>query len=135
MRRDRNPRARESVERKNSGDGKFRGSWGRAAMGLGVVWAVLREGFSATGCLGGLLHKMCMVPSRQSEVEVRSVRVEAVEKTMKKPMREERQRMCTGKRRYRSQGDALEAVARLGLERQRSAYVCAICRLWHLTSR
>ena len=41
------------------GMGSFAAVGGRAAMGLGVVWAVLREGFSATGCLGGRLHKIC----------------------------------------------------------------------------
>jgi len=53
---------------------------------------------------------------------------------VKKPNREERQRMCTGKRRYRSQGDALDAAALAGVERRRSAYLCPLCRQWHLTS-
>jgi hypothetical protein len=53
---------------------------------------------------------------------------------MKKPTREERQRMCTTKRRYRSQGDALEAAALAGVERRRKAYLCPLCRQWHLTS-
>lgn len=43
--------------------------------------------------------------------------------------------MCTGKRRYRSQGDALEAAMIAGVERQRKAYLCQICQQWHLTSR
>ena len=53
----------------------------------------------------------------------------------RKPMADERRRMCTGKRRYHSQADALDAVAVLGLERQRAAYRCPACGLWHLTSR
>lgn len=43
--------------------------------------------------------------------------------------------MCTGKRRYRSQGDALDAAACAGVERQRQAYQCRLCGHWHLTSR
>lgn len=54
---------------------------------------------------------------------------------MKKPTRDERARMCTGKRRYRSQGDALDAAALAGVERKRSAYRCPLCGHWHLTSR
>lgn len=42
--------------------------------------------------------------------------------------------MCTGKRRYNTQGDALDAAALLGLERQRKAYPCLLCGKWHLTS-
>jgi hypothetical protein len=53
---------------------------------------------------------------------------------MKKPTREERERMCVRKRRYRTQADALDAAAVLGLERQRKAYHCALCRQWHLAS-
>jgi hypothetical protein len=53
---------------------------------------------------------------------------------MKKPTRDERQRMCVRKRRYRSQGDALDAAVVLGLARQRQAYLCPLCRQWHLTS-
>jgi hypothetical protein len=53
---------------------------------------------------------------------------------VKKPNREERQRMCTGKRRYRSQGDALDAAAIAGVERRRKAYHCPLCGHWHLTS-
>lgn len=53
---------------------------------------------------------------------------------MKKPTRDERQRMCVRKRRYRSQGDALDAAVVLGLARQREAYHCPLCRQWHLTS-
>jgi hypothetical protein len=54
---------------------------------------------------------------------------------VKKPTEEQRRRMCTGKRRYPTQGDALEAAAVAGVERWRSAYLCPICRKWHLTSR
>ncbi len=53
---------------------------------------------------------------------------------MKKPTRDERQRICVRKRRYRSQGDALDAALVLGLARQREAYLCPLCRQWHLTS-
>ena len=54
---------------------------------------------------------------------------------MKKPGKEETKRQCTGKRRYRTQGDALDAAMLAGVERQRSAYRCTICQHWHLTSR
>ena len=53
---------------------------------------------------------------------------------MKKPTREERQRMCTGKRRYRTQADALDGALLAGVERRRKAYLCPLCRQWHLTS-
>ena len=53
---------------------------------------------------------------------------------MKRPTREERQRMCTGKRRYRTQGDALDAALLAGVERQRQAYRCSLCGHWHLSS-
>jgi hypothetical protein len=54
---------------------------------------------------------------------------------MKKPTTEERKRSCTGKRRYRTQGDALDAALVAGVERSRAAYRCALCGHWHLTSR
>ena len=54
---------------------------------------------------------------------------------MKKPTADERKRMCTGKRRYRTQGDALDAALVAGVERSRSAYRCTLCGLWHLTSK
>ncbi|MCB1105961.1 MAG: hypothetical protein KDK74_14615 [Cephaloticoccus sp.] len=41
---------------------------------------------------------------------------------------------CRGKRRYQSQGDALDAAMVVGVERQRRAYVCPWCGLWHLTT-
>ena len=53
---------------------------------------------------------------------------------MKEPTSDERKRMCTGKRRYRSQGDALDAAAIVGMERRRKAYQCPLCGQWHLTS-
>ena len=53
---------------------------------------------------------------------------------MKKPNREQRQRGCTRKRRYKSQGDALQTAGLLGIERQRKAYLCPMCGYWHLTS-
>jgi hypothetical protein len=53
---------------------------------------------------------------------------------MKKPTQEERRRMCERKRRYRTQGDALDAALVAGVERSRSAYLCPVCKHWHLTS-
>lgn len=53
---------------------------------------------------------------------------------MKRPTRDERQRMCTGKRRYRTQADALDGALLAGVERRRKAYLCPLCRHWHLTS-
>ena len=53
---------------------------------------------------------------------------------MKEPMREERQLRCFRKRRYRSQGDALDAALVAGVERERKAYLCTDCGLWHLTT-
>lgn len=53
---------------------------------------------------------------------------------MKRPTRETRERMCTRKRRYRTQGDALDAALLAGVERQRSAYRCQLCGCWHLTT-
>jgi hypothetical protein len=53
----------------------------------------------------------------------------------RKPTADERRRMCTRKRRYRTQGDALDAAAVAGVARERTAYLCPLCRLWHLTSR
>ena len=54
---------------------------------------------------------------------------------MKKPTREETQRMCTRKRRYRTQGAAHAAARFAGTERNRSAYLCTTCRHWLLTSK
>ncbi|MFI5335949.1 MAG: hypothetical protein ACHQ5A_04150 [Opitutales bacterium] len=54
---------------------------------------------------------------------------------MKQPLPEERKRICTRKRRYRTQGDALDAALLAGVERQRSAYRCPLCGHWHLTTR
>ncbi|MES2693660.1 MAG: hypothetical protein V4773_09315, partial [Verrucomicrobiota bacterium] len=54
---------------------------------------------------------------------------------VKKPNRDERQRMCTTKRRYSTQANALDAAALAGIERRRSAYLCPLCGKWHLTSR
>jgi hypothetical protein len=53
---------------------------------------------------------------------------------VKKPTQEEKLRMCTRKRRYLTQGDALEAAMVAGVERHRKAYLCSICQRWHLTS-
>jgi hypothetical protein len=46
-----------------------------------------------------------------------------------------RARMCTRKRRYRTEADALDAAQMVGVERQRKAYRCPCCNTWHLTSR
>ena len=54
--------------------------------------------------------------------------------TMKKPTQDERRRMCTRKRRYRTQGDALDAALVSGVARLRTAYQCKLCGYWHLTS-
>jgi hypothetical protein len=53
---------------------------------------------------------------------------------MKEPTREDRQLRCFRKRRYRSQGDALDAALVAGVERERRAYPCQYCGLWHLTT-
>lgn len=53
---------------------------------------------------------------------------------MKKPTREERQHACVRKRRYRSEGDALDAAMIAGVERKRKAYRCPICGQWHLAT-
>lgn len=52
----------------------------------------------------------------------------------KKPTREEQQRMCTGKRRYASEADALDTACLIGVERTRKAYRCPLCQRWHLTT-
>lgn len=52
----------------------------------------------------------------------------------RKPTREEQQRMCTGKRRYTTEADALDAALLLGVERTRQAYRCPLCQRWHLTT-
>jgi hypothetical protein len=54
---------------------------------------------------------------------------------MKKPTKDERKHQCTRKRRYRTQGDALDAALLAGVERFRTAYRCELCQHWHLTSR
>ncbi len=43
--------------------------------------------------------------------------------------------MCGAKRRYRTQADALDAALVAGVERERTAYRCAICAQWHLTTK
>lgn len=53
---------------------------------------------------------------------------------MKKPTKDERKHQCTRKRRYRTQGDALDAALLAGVERQRTAYRCNLCGHWHLSS-
>ena len=51
-----------------------------------------------------------------------------------KPTREEQQRMCTGKRRYATEADALQSAMLIGVERTRQAYRCPLCLRWHLTT-
>jgi hypothetical protein len=53
---------------------------------------------------------------------------------MKEPTHEERKRMCTRKRRYRTQADALDAARLAGAERARKAYLCPLCNHWHLAA-
>jgi hypothetical protein len=53
---------------------------------------------------------------------------------VKKPTHEERRQVCTRKRRYRTQGDALDAAMLAGVERIRTAYRCPLCQHWHLAS-
>ena len=54
---------------------------------------------------------------------------------MKQATREERHHACARKRRYRSQGDALDAALLAGVERERVAYRCPLCGLWHLATK
>jgi hypothetical protein len=54
---------------------------------------------------------------------------------MKKPTRSERHEACIRKRRYRSQGDALDAALLAGIERHRMAYHCPLCGQWHLATK
>jgi hypothetical protein len=54
---------------------------------------------------------------------------------MKRPTRAERHEACARKRRYRSQGDALDAALLAGVERQRTAYLCPVCGQWHLATK
>ena len=56
-------------------------------------------------------------------------------RTARKLSREEAHQMCGRKRRFRSQGDALDAALVAGVERHRVAYRCAVCGAWHLASR
>ena len=53
---------------------------------------------------------------------------------MKRPLHVEKKPSCKGKRRYRTQGDALDGAMLAGVERQREAYQCPWCGLWHLTT-
>lgn len=53
---------------------------------------------------------------------------------MRKPTAEERKRQCTRKRRYRSQGDALDAAVVAGVATGRTAYRCPHCGHWHLAT-
>jgi len=57
-----------------------------------------------------------------------------VRPVVKEPTKTERQLRCFRKRRYRSQGDALDAAMIAGVERQRRAYLCQYCKMWHLTT-
>ena len=53
---------------------------------------------------------------------------------MKKPTQDERRRRCTRKRRYRTQGNALDAALLAGVGGQRTAYQCQLCGHWHLAT-
>lgn len=53
---------------------------------------------------------------------------------MKRSRRSVQPAPCRGKRRYRTQGDALDAAMIVGVERQRRAYHCPWCGNWHLTT-
>lgn len=54
---------------------------------------------------------------------------------MKRPTVEERHHACARKRRYRTQGDALDAALVAGVERGRTAYQCLVCGHWHLATK
>jgi hypothetical protein len=58
-----------------------------------------------------------------------------IDPAMKQPTAGERKHRCTRKRRYRTQGDALDAALIAGVARARTAYRCPLCGFWHLTSR
>ena len=47
---------------------------------------------------------------------------------------EERHHACARKRRYRLQGDAMDAAMLAGVERERTAYPCPLCGQWHLAN-
>jgi hypothetical protein len=53
---------------------------------------------------------------------------------VKEPTHGERELRCLRKRRYKTQGDALDAAMVAGVERERKAYLCPYCRQWHLTT-
>ncbi|MGH7997778.1 MAG: hypothetical protein ACREFX_15645 [Opitutaceae bacterium] len=53
----------------------------------------------------------------------------------RRPARALRPAACAGKRRYRTQGDALDAAMIAGVEARRRAYLCPDCGRWHLTTR
>ena len=61
-------------------------------------------------------------------------RADSVPVVMKKPTQAEQRHRCTRKRRYRTQGDALDAALLAGVERQRLAYRCPLCGQWHLAT-
>ena len=48
---------------------------------------------------------------------------------------EERHHACACKRRYRTQGDAMDAAMLAGVERERTAYRCPFCGQWHLATK
>jgi hypothetical protein len=54
---------------------------------------------------------------------------------MKEPTAEERRHRCIRKRRFRTQGDALDAAVLAGVAGQRIAYQCPLCGQWHLATR
>ena len=54
---------------------------------------------------------------------------------MRKPTTDERRHQCVRKRRYRTQGDALDAAVVAGVATQRTAYRCPLCGQWHLATK
>jgi hypothetical protein len=84
-----------------------------------------------------VLRGVARFPARRERFDAQGARAELSGNptgNMKEPTREERQLRCFRKRRYRSQGDALDAALVAGVERQRKAYQCPYCKQWHLTT-
>jgi hypothetical protein len=78
---------------------------------------------------------MNAMPGRPNPKELTPrIRRPSLPSQVKEPTREDRGLRCFRKRRYRSQGDALDAALVAGVERERKAYLCEDCRNWHLTT-
>jgi hypothetical protein len=86
------------------------------------------------GSLAGMQAQLIPDPGVSKRLTLEKCRPTLWNPTVKEPSREERQLRCFRKRRYRSQGDALDAALVAGVERQRKAYLCPYCKLWHLTT-